>query len=185
MVPLLSPVFQDAVLAEGYVRTFKVQYVQLRRWAWGVSDFPYVVRESIKNKRIPWADKLIQIGRLFEGHFSWATAPMILTFVAWLPLYLNRRFGDQVLAHELPVIAARILTLAMAGVFVTISISMISLPPKPARYKRSKDIGMLLQWVLMPVTAIVFSALTAIDAQTRLMLGKYLDFRVTEKANKK
>jgi hypothetical protein len=184
VVPLLSPVYQDAVLAEGYWHTFKVQYLQLRRWAWGVSDFPFVVTNAIKNKRIPWSDKLVQIFRLFEGHFSWATAPLIITFVAWLPLFLNRGFSEQVLAHELPIIAGWIMTVALIGLFVTIWISLLSLPPKPARYSHGRTLGMLAQWLLMPVTSILFSATAALDAQTRLMLGKYLDFRVTEKATK-
>lgn len=184
VIPLLSPVYQDAVLAETYLRTFKVQYLQLRRWAWGVSDFPYVVRNAVKNKRVPWSDKLAQIGRLFEGHFSWATAPLIITFVAWLPLYLNRGFADSVLAHQLPVIAGWIMTASLIGLFVTIWISIISLPPKPARYNHGRSLGMLAQWLLMPVTSIMFSTVAALDAQTRLMLGKYMDFRVTEKATK-
>ncbi len=184
VIPLLSPVYQDAVLAQGYLRTFRVQYMQLRRWAWGVSDFPYVVRQGVKNKRIPWSDKLVQIGRLFEGHFSWATAPLIITFVAWLPLLLNHNPSEQYLAHQLPVIAGWIMTVALLGLFATIWISLVSLPPKPARYNHGRTLGMVAQWLLMPVTSILFGATAALDAQTRLMLGKYLDFRVTEKATK-
>jgi hypothetical protein len=112
VVPVFTPVFQDAVLAATYIKTFRVQFLQLRRWAWGVSDFPYVVRMSIANQRIPWSNKLVQIMRLFEGHFSWATAPLILTFVAWMPLYLNRQFSYQSLAHNLPIITSQILTIA-------------------------------------------------------------------------
>ncbi len=184
VVPLFIPVYQDAVLADGYIKTFKVQYLQLRRWAWGISDFPYVVRQSMKNRQIALGDKLIHIWRLFEGHFSWATAPLILTFVAWLPLYLNPRFADMLLAHQLPIIASRILNLAMLGLSITVIISLISLPPRPKRYGRGKIIEVVAQWLLLPIIAIVFSAFTAIDSQTRLMLGKYLDFRVTDKARK-
>ncbi len=184
VVPLFIPVYQDAVLASTYRQTLKVQYLQLRRWAWGISDFTYVVSQSVKNPQIKLSDKLVHLWRLFEGHFSWATAPLILTFVAWLPLYLNGRFADQLIAHQLPIIASRILNFALVGIFTTVVISLISLPPRPARYKRSKHVFMVLQWLLLPVIAIIFSAFPAIDAQTRLMLGKYLDFRVTDKSRK-
>jgi hypothetical protein len=185
VVPVYTPVYQDAVLAKTYLKTFRAQFYQLRRWAWGVGDFAYVVRNSIANRQIPWSNKLPQIGRLFEGHFSWATAPLILTFVAWLPLYLNRQFSYQALAHNLPIITSRILTLASVTIFVTILISLISLPPKPARYRGWRFVMMAAQWVLLPVTSIAFSSFAAINAQTRLMFGKYVGFYVTEKATKK
>ncbi len=185
VIPLMSPIYQDAVLAEGYLRTFKVQYLQLRRWAWGVSDFSYVVRNMIKNKHIPWSEKIIQISRLFEGHFSWATAPLVLTFVASLPVFLNQEFAKHnLLAYQLPVYASRIMTVAMIGLVINILISWWSLPPKPERYRQTKMISMIAQWALLPFTAIAFSSLAAIDAQTRLIFGKSLDFIVTEKATK-
>lgn len=185
VVPLFTPVFQDAVLAKGYIRTFKVQYLQLQRWAWGVSDLSYVIRNAIQNPRIALANKIVQTWRLFEGHFSWATAPLILTFVAWLPLFLNQDFADQKIAHDLPLIASRILTATTIGLVVTVLISLLSLPPKPAHHRRTRLVGMVAQWALLPVTAILFSAFAAIDSQTRLMFGRYLDFRVTEKATKR
>ena len=42
---------------------------------------------------------------------------------------------------------------------------------------------MVVQWFLMPVTSILYSALSALNAQTHLLFGRYLDkFDVTEKA---
>lgn len=183
--PLFLPITESAVQAGTYRRTFKIQFKQLQRWAYGVSDFPFVVKNSIKDKKIPMSNKLLQIGRLFEGHFSWATAPLILTFAAWAPLYLNRSFNRQALAHQLPVVASNILTVAMLGLFVTIWMSFIMLPKRPAHQKWYKIIFMVLQWVLVPITAIVFGAFASISAQTRLMFGRYLGFTVTEKAIKK
>ena len=40
----------------------------------------------------------------------------------------------------------------------------------------------VLQWALLPLVGLLFSNLPALDAQTRLMTGRYLEYRVTEKA---
>lgn len=185
VVPIFTPIYQDAVLTESYGRTIRAQYKQLRRWAWGVSDFPYAVRQSLANPRIPWSNKGIQLVRLFEGHFSWATASITLTAVAWMPLFLNPRFSYQTLAHQLPIITSQILQISSVGLIVTVLISIISLPPRPPRYRRTRNVLMVAQWVLLPVTSIMFGSLAAIDSQTRLMFGRYLEFYVTEKATKK
>ena len=89
------------------------------------------------------------------------------------------------LAHQLPIIASYMMNLALIALIIMIAISMISLPPRPARYGHRRNVGMLLQWILLPVVSIAFSAAAAIDAQTRLMLGKYLAFQVTPKSRKK
>jgi hypothetical protein len=39
----------------------------------------------------------------------------------------------------------------------------------------------LTQWVLMPVAALFMSVLPAVESQTRLMIGKRLEYRITEK----
>ena len=71
----------------------------------------------------------------------------------------------------------------MVGLFITIFLAFKMLPPRPARYKRTRNFGMLAQWVLMPVIAIGYNAAAAFYSQTRLLFGRYLDkFDVTEKA---
>lgn len=182
--PIYAPIYQDATLASGYFKTFKNQYLQLRRWAYGVSDIPYVAIQNARHPKIPAGSRTVHFWRLFEGHYSWATAPLILTFVAWMPLFLNSTFKYSVLAHQLPIIASQIMTIAMVGLFITIWLSIISLPQRPRSKKKVHSVLMILQWALLPIVALGFGALAAIDAQTRLMFGKYLGFRVTEKAVK-
>jgi hypothetical protein len=42
---------------------------------------------------------------------------------------------------------------------------------------------MVVQWIYLPITTILYNAFSALYSQTRLMLGKYMDtFDVTEKA---
>jgi hypothetical protein len=179
--PLYIPIYQDAVLSSTYLKTIKAQFVQLRRWAWGVSDVAYVAEMGFFRKnKIPRWDMLFKFGRLLEGHISWATAPLLLAFAAFIPLLVN---PENYVANQLPFIASRIQTVALTGILVTLFLSLRLLPPKPKRYKAHRSIFMVLQWVLLPVTTIVFNSLSALYSQTRLMFGRYMGkFDVTDKA---
>ncbi len=183
VIPIFLPIYQDAVLAKGYVRTLKAQFVQLRRWAWGATDIAYVAKYGLLTKnKIPKTDVWFKFLRLLEGHFSWATAPLILAFGAIIPWIFHQ---TDFIANQLPQVASRIQTVAMAGILVTLYLSFKILPPKPLRYKRHRSIMMVLQWGLLPITTIVYSAFAALYSQTRLMFGRYLGkFDVTEKAVK-
>jgi hypothetical protein len=130
--PIYLPIYQDAVLAEGYRRTLRAQFIQVRRWAWGASDIAYVVKKGyLTRNKLPRYDLAAKLFRLMEGHLSWATAPIILTFSAFVPILFN---PQDIAANQLPNIASRIQTLAMAGLAITMFLSFKALPPKPARY---------------------------------------------------
>jgi hypothetical protein len=106
-----------------------------------------------------------------------------VAFGGWEPLLVNQEAARSIAAHQLPVVISNIQRFAMLGLIITIFLSLKMLPPRPERYKRRHSVFMVTQWILMPVTAIVYSSFSAFNAQTHLLLGKYLDkFDVTEKA---
>lgn len=181
VVPIFVPVYMDAVLSPGYWQTLKSQYLQKKRWYYGVEHFPYVVTESLKAKNIPFSDLLIKNYRLFEANFSLATSSIYIAVVAWLPLLFGPGFRQTVLAQNLPTLIKIILGLTWTGILTSMIISILLLPPRPKHFRRRKFLGMISQWVLIPFTAFLFSSFPAIDAQTRFMLGKYMTFMVTEK----
>lgn len=182
--PIFVPVYQDAVLAATYRRTIKAQFLQVRRWAWGASDIAYVANLGFFTKNsIPRHKILAKFGRLLEGHVSWSTAPLLLLLAGLVPFFLN---PQSYIANQLPQVASRLQTVAMVGILITLFLSMKTLPPKPERYKRRRTLWMMLQWLYLPVTSIIFGAFAAIYSQTRLALGLYIGkFDVTEKAVKK
>lgn len=184
VIPIMVPIYQDAVLSETTVKTLRAQFVQLRRWAYGASDIAYVATRGFRrNRTVPLGDFLGKFARLVEGHVSWASASIILTFGGWAPLLLNQQSSRSIIAHELPSVAGQLQQFAMVGLFITIFLTFKMLPPRPERYKRRRNLWMLLQWVFMPVTAIAYGSSAALYSQTRLLFGKYLDkFDVTEKA---
>ena len=182
--PIYIPIYQDAVLSDGYRKTLKAQFIQIRRWAWGCSDVAYVwTKAYLTPNDVPKFDKLAKLSRLIESHLSWATAPLILAFAAFIPILFN---PDDIASNQLPKVVSNIQTVAMVGLVITMYLSFKSLPPKPLRYKRHHSILMVFQWVLLPVTTILYNATAALYSQTRLFFGKYLDkFDVTDKAVKK
>ncbi|MBI4022969.1 glycosyltransferase family 2 protein [Candidatus Berkelbacteria bacterium] len=186
VVALSVPVYMDAVLSpNGYWDTFREQYLQKRRWAWGASDIPYVLHHTWRNPRLPRFQKWVQAARLIEGHFSWATTSLILALYSWLPIVVSGELGTAVIAFTFPPLYGRILTSALIGMGVTLTISMLLLPPRPKRRAVQSTGSVILEWLtapfLLPISNILLSSIPALDAQTRLMAGRYLGYRVTEK----
>jgi cellulose synthase/poly-beta-1,6-N-acetylglucosamine synthase-like glycosyltransferase len=179
--PIFAPIYQDAVLADGYRRTLKAQFIQVRRWAWGASDIAYVgYLGFLKPNNIPRHKVWAKFLRLIEGHVSWSTSPLILLLAALIPFFFH---PQSYLANQLPQVASKMQQVAMLGILVTLFLSLKTLPPKPERYKRRRNIWMILQWLYLPITTIIYSSFAAINSQTRLMFGWYLGkFDVTEKA---
>ncbi len=185
--PIYVPIYQDAVLTDKYRRTLKMQFVQVRRWAWGASDIAYFVNQAFfKINNIPLHKKIAKFFRLLEGHISWSTAPLVLLLAAYPVFFFHSSevsFG-AFLPQELPQYASGLQRIAMVGIIISLYLSFLSLPPKPERYKRHRSVWMILQWVYLPVTSIIYSAAAAIYSQTRLALGLYLGFVITEKSSK-
>lgn len=184
VIPLHVPVYQDAVLADTFGKTLVAQFKQLRRWGYGASDVPYVaVRLFTKRRNVPFFDGLAKFLRLLDSHTSLATIAILVAVGAWIPLLINPDASQNIAAQNLPEIVSYLQRGAMIGLLITILLSLRLLPPRPARYKRTRSLAMVFQWLLMPFTAIGYSAVSSLTAQTHLLLGKYLDkFDVTEKA---
>ncbi len=184
--PIYLPISLDAVLAENYWRTIKNQYKQKRRWAYGVENFPVIVRALWPDKKVSFLKKIKAAFEMLEGHHSWATASFILAFLGWLPLILGgNEFNESVLAHNLPFVTRYLMTLAMFGLIVSMFLSFMLLPPRPRKYSRKKYAYMFLQWILVPIIAPTLGALPAVDSQTRILIKKYFgEFWVTEKVKK-
>ena len=184
VVPIHVPVYQDAVMADTLRKTLVAQFKQLRRWGYGVSDIPYVaVRLFTKSRNVPFFEGLARFVRLVDSHVTLATTAILVTFGGWVPLLLNPQSKRDITAHSLPIVVSYIQQVAMVGLFITILLMLKMLPPRPERYKRRRTIGMVLQWLLMPITSVCYSAIASFNAQTHLAFGRYLDrFDVTEKA---
>ncbi len=182
VTPMYVPVSMDTVETGSFIGSLKALYRQQRRWAWGIEHFPYMVWHFRQNKKIPFLKKFKYFFNITEGMYSWATAPILITLLGRAPLYFaDRSLQTSVIAQNAPLVLDWLLTSAMIGLFATAILSVIFLPPCPPGHGRHKYLYMLLQWLLFPFNMVLFGSVPAIEAQTRLAIGKYLGFSVTKK----
>lgn len=188
VVPIRIPIYQDAVMDDSFWKTVKAQFIQVRRWYYGASDVAYVGSKLFvkKDKRImPFWQLFPKFWRLLDGHVTLAIMAPLITFGAWVPMLMNFSSHTMV-AYNLPNIVSVIETIASLGLLITVLVSLRMLPKRPARYRKGRNILMIVQWILMPVTSILYQSIAAYYAQTRLMLGLYMEkFDVTKKVVKK
>jgi hypothetical protein len=181
--PLFVPIYQDAVMNTNWKTTMVAQYKQIRRWAWGSSDIPFVLEKWQKNfSELKFWDMFVNFMRLFESHIFWATGAIIITLATPMPELLNFEYAELGYPYLLDKVFSFFFKGAFIGIFLMMLISILTLPvPK----KKINYLFLILQWVFIPIMTIGFGAIPAIEAQTRLFFGKYLGFNVTEKLRKK
>ncbi|MCC2632024.1 MAG: hypothetical protein K0S20_723, partial [Patescibacteria group bacterium] len=182
VVPLFIPIYMDAVNVNNFWGTVKNLYFQQQRWAYGVEHFPYIVLECFYRKEIPFVARFMLVWRAFLGSFSWATSSFFVGFVGWIPILLNDSFRDQVLVSNFISVTQGLLSLTWIGLLISSVLTYKVLSIVTFKRRKREVAVMYLQWLLVPFFGIFFGAIPGLDAQTRLMLGKYLGFRVTEKA---
>jgi len=182
VVPLYVPVSMDAVMAPKWIGSLMNLYKQQRRWAWGVEHFPYLVINFLANRKVPKEKRRATLWNLTEGMYTWATAPVLIFILGWLPLFVANLSGrSEAVFQNAPYTLQWIMSFAMLGVFVSAVLSLPLLPARPAHKRTYLHAVMLFQWMLLPFTFIIFGSVPAIEAQTRLLLGKRLGFWVTPK----
>lgn len=185
VVPMYVTLSMDVVMAGSLRKTLINIYRQKRRWAWGVENFPVVMRAFLQDRTIGLLSKFRYTLKLLEMHVSWATVGFILTFIGWLPaIFAAREFSDTVLYYNSPRITALIFDLASAAFFVTIILSIGLLPKQKTKNPLLRRFIFAFEWLLVPFVFTFLSTLPALDAQTRLMAGRTMEFWVTEKQRK-
>jgi hypothetical protein len=179
--PIYLPLFADAALSTSFFKTLKNQYEQYKRWAWGVSDDPWIIREFFLAPGISFWNKVTRVFYVIQAHFLWPVNWFIITIGLTLPTLINPRFGRTTLGYTVPKLSSYVLTTALVFLVVMLIFDKIYKPDRPKEFPIWRALIMPLEFVLMPIAGFFFTALPGLDAHTRLMLGKYIEYRVTEK----
>jgi cellulose synthase/poly-beta-1,6-N-acetylglucosamine synthase-like glycosyltransferase len=187
MVPVFLPIYGDAPEASDRgvfwerAKTHANQYNQIKRWAWGVSDVPYVTIRLLHHAEIPLSLRARRYGYMVFNHLTWTTLPVLLLFGAALPRLLQEDWNLTLAADQLGLFAFILINIAFLNIAALILVERKINPPMPSQWGFLHQTWADLQLALYPIVGLLFSVLPALEAQTRLMLGMYLEYKVTEK----
>lgn len=178
--PIFLKTSMDAALSSSYIKSLKNKYEQERRWSWGVSDDPLFIKWWLTVPNVPFVRKTLMLFNVLHDHFLWPVNWFIITIAANIMPFVNPVFTRTVLGYNLPRLAGFILTLCLIA---TVAMILIDLRLRPQNQSISKIRILLfpLEFVLLPIVGFFLSTLPALVSHTHLMLGKRLEYKVTEK----
>ncbi|MBF0532514.1 MAG: glycosyltransferase [Candidatus Omnitrophica bacterium] len=181
-VPLNTTVSMDIVEGQDRWQTFVHIYKQKRRWAWGVENVPIVLRAFLRAEKISWRQKIAYGYKLVDSFVSWATWSFLLALLSWLPgVFAGKEFASTTVFYIAPRVSGTILSLSTIGIFICMAVSLLMLPPRRRENNFWANLRHGSEWLFIPAIVILLSAIPALDAQTRLMFGRYMEFWVTDK----
>jgi Glycosyl transferase family group 2 len=193
--PLMLPLGNDGALSSTQGKTLVNHYLQVRRWGWGASDIPYAVQQTLDHPEIPLRRRVLRFWYLLENHISWSTQWFVVTLGSLLPplshllgsktitpawFYLQNQADLSFLPGWLT-LSSLIMTPCFVPFILLIVLDARLRPPAPTDVTRAQRIAAYTWWVASSPITFIWSTLPALDAQVRLMLGKRMDYRVTEK----
>ncbi len=179
--PIFLPVYADAAEGATFRRTLENQYQQIQRWAWGVSDIPYVVFGALGARDMALRTRIMRVVWYVEEHLMWPSHWFLLTLGGLVPRLINPTYAQSQLGQWQSSLVSLILGLCMPCLILVIFVDWRLRPQHP---DGEDVIDVLIGWAsfaLLPVVGLVLCALPALDAHTRLLFGRRLEYRVTEK----
>ncbi len=179
--PIYLPVYADAAEGHSLRETLATHYVQIRRWAWGVADIPYVVLGAFRAHHIPRHVRAARVGWYVEEHLVWPTHWFILTLGGALPPLLNPVYAHTAEAIQHASAAANLLAMCSPVLGLAVVADAFLRPRTSVGRSLCGSVFGLAGFAALPVTGLALSALPALDAHTRVLLGRPLVYQVTEK----
>ncbi len=178
--PIFLKTSMDSPRSSSYWKTLKSKYQQEQRWSWGVSDDPLFIKWWLTVPNVPFFRKTIMLFHVLLDHFLWPVNWFVITVAANIIPLINPVFSRTTLGYKLPSLAGIILTFCLVATFAMIFIDFQN-RPKNAAASRLRKFLFLLEFLFLPVVGFFLSTLPALISHTRLMIGKKIEYKVTEK----
>jgi len=178
--PIFLKTSMDSPLSSTYIKSLKNKYQQERRWAWGASDDPLFIKWWFTVPNVPFLRKTLLLYNVLLDHFLWPVNWFIITIAANIIPILNPVFSRTTLGYSLPRLAGFVLTSCLFAFLAMVIIDFTN-RPKNSSFSKVREFLFPLEFVLLPIVGFFLSTLPALISHTQLMLGKRLEYKVTEK----
>jgi len=178
--PIFLKTSMDAALSNGYINSLKNKYHQERRWSWGVSDNPLFIKWWLTVPDVPFIRKTFLMINVLMDHIMWPSYWFIITIAANVMAIINPVYSRTALGFSLPQLAGSILSIALVALLAMLFIDYKNRPSNK-HLPFYRKVLFPLEFLLMPFVGFFLSALPALISHTQLMLGKRLEYKVTDK----
>jgi hypothetical protein len=179
---IFLPVYADAAEGVNLWRSATSTYQQIRRWAWGVSDVPYLTLRTLRAQHIPWYIRVMRLGWYVEEHLLWPSHWFLLTLGGLLPPLLNQVWARSAIGTWQTAAFSTLLGLSLPALVLAIAADILIKWRSDPKHDPLVLFGAIPGFALLPLTGLALVAIPALDAHTRLLFGRTLAYQVTEKA---
>jgi len=197
---VLLPFMADATVGDGVISELRERYQQSLRHAWGSKEVGYVLAKMIDHPEVDFWQSFRLLVRIAHDILLAGAGWIILTVGSQLPVILypsisplnainlanNPAEGINTALYRLSTDPAWTMII-IAGLMVTVlgivfwMIDVTVRPPRTHPMTVSEFLWTLISLPALPILTLIVVAIPTIQAQTRLLLGIPLQFRVTKK----
>jgi len=197
---IMLPFIADVTVGENVLDELRERYLQTLRHSWGSKEIGYTIAKIIDHPEVPILPSLRLLVRISHDSLMAGAGWAIITVGSQLPVLLHPSIAPVDLAQVLsdPVtglqtaasnilgdptwlilLSASSMVVILAFVFWFLDVTVR--PPRTHKMTLSERLWTLISFPLMPILTLIVVAIPAVQAQTLLLLGVPLQFRVSKK----
>jgi hypothetical protein len=182
---IFLPFSATAVTGDTLLQAINNRYQQTLRHAWGSKEVGFIIAKMLEHPEIEFHTSFKILFRVAHDILLAGAGWVILTAGAQLPFLFNPTLLGQIISEGFSNPAYVLLQIA----FVLVSVlgivfwyqDVIVRPPRTQPQTLYERIMTILSFPLLPILTLIFVAIPTLQAQTRLMVGVPLRFKVSKK----
>ena len=179
------PTLADATDGDGFKDAMVNRFHQVKRHAWGAEDVGYIVGQLTDRPSSMRSSTMFRLGQVLHDHVMRVAMWFVLVSVyAIMAHFATMHWYDagwsSSMAHNITLLRVMFTTggLCMAA---TVVFELWRCPPPDGVGRMKTAVEIALLWPLLPLIGFYLGTMPALEAQTRLMFGVPLGYRVTPK----